>query len=143
MFHSRIFVSSPHSWFQSYRVSLFFLCQTSYEHSTTWMQCHLSLTCRMYVNILPILLDTYHRISGVEFLIYNTLQSISTLLLYVLCHHTHCPQKMATTKMVAFITDQIYVHHFSDTIQTLYSLSSLLKCLLTSQLTFCGLSELI
>jgi hypothetical protein len=30
MFHSRIFVSSPHSWFQSYRVSLVFLCQTMY-----------------------------------------------------------------------------------------------------------------
>jgi hypothetical protein len=48
------------------------------------------------------------------------------------------------TNMAASVINQTYIHPFSDnTIQTLYSLSLHLKCVLASQLTFIELYELI
>jgi len=50
---------------------------------------------------------------------------------------------MVTTSMAAYVINQTCIHPFSDTIQTLYSLSLLLKCVLTSQLKFIELYELM
>jgi hypothetical protein len=59
MFHSHIFVSSPHSWFQNYRVSLFFLCQSSYACTKEGCGIKLGLTEMGYEDVDSIQVADY------------------------------------------------------------------------------------